>query len=105
MVYPIIYNQLGEWIGFVTPERDVYDIRGNYVGWLSDDPRILRKRTYNFDKPRLKFQRPRMKEKPAAHFPLPPLMAELPYDTIDVLEEEPERLYTMDSGELRPDLD
>jgi hypothetical protein len=37
--------------------------------------------------------------------PLPPMMAELPFGIIDVLEEEPERLHTIDGGELKEDLD
>jgi hypothetical protein len=40
-----------------------------------------------------------------ASFPLAPLMAELPYDVIDVLQDEPEQLHTTDAGELRPDMD
>jgi hypothetical protein len=37
--------------------------------------------------------------------PLPKLMADLSYETIDVLLDEPERLHTLDAGELRQDLD
>jgi len=33
------------------------------------------------------------------------MMSELTHDIIDVLLEEPERLHTTDSGELRDDLD
>ena len=43
--YPHIYNPLGEWIGFCTREREVYSVLGNYVGYLSDDQRILRQRS------------------------------------------------------------
>ena len=32
-------------------------------------------------------------------------MSELPHSTIDVLLDEPERLHTLDVGELREDLD
>jgi hypothetical protein len=32
-------------------------------------------------------------------------MADLSHESIDVLEEEPERLHTIDSGEFRQDLD
>ncbi len=100
-----IFNLLGEWVGWVTGTKDVYSVHGDYVGWLTDDPRILRKRTYNYDKPKL--QPPKHPEKiyPPATVPLPPMMAELSFDTIDVFQEEPDRLPTVDSGEYRSDLD
>lgn len=101
----LIFNMLGEWVGWVTQEKDVYSVHGDYVGWLTDDPRILRKRTYNYDKPKLPSPKPPDKIFPPATVPLPPMMAELSYDTIDVLQEEPDRLPTMDSGEYRSDLD
>ena len=105
LVYPMIYNLMGEWIGFVTKVREVYSVYGEYVGWLSDDPRILRKRSYNYDKPRLKPPpTPRRFSAPASS-PLAPMMAELTYDTIDVLQEQPELMPTTDSGEFRKDLD
>jgi hypothetical protein len=37
--------------------------------------------------------------------PLAPMMSELPYSMIDVLLEEPQRLHTLDRGELRQDLE
>jgi hypothetical protein len=105
MHYPMIYNLNGEWIGFVTPKREVYDVRGTYVGWMTNDPRILRKRTYNFDKPKLTAPPPPGRVPVPGRAPLPPLMAELSYDTIDVLQERPELMPTLDAGELRDDLD
>ena len=72
-------------------------MRGAYVGWLSDDPRILRKRSYNFDKPKLTPPLPPKERVPVPpRAPLPPMMAELSYDTIDVLQEEPDLLPTLD---------
>lgn len=100
-----IFNMLGEWVGWVTQDRDVYSVHGDYVGWLTDDPRILRKRTYNYDKPKLQAPKPPEKIFPPATVPLPPMMAELSFDTIDVLQDEPERLPTVDYGEYRPDID
>ena len=106
LLYPMIYNLGGEWIGFVTTSREVYDVRGTYVGWLSDDPRILRKRSYNFDMPKLTPpQLPDGRVPVPARAPLPPMMPELGYDTIDVLQEDPDLLPTRDSGEFRDDLD
>jgi hypothetical protein len=105
LVYPLIFNRSGEWIGFVTPQRDVYSVMGEYVGWLNNDPRILRKRTYNFDKP--KFQPPSAPRRISigSSMRLPPMMAELSYDTIDILQDERDRLHTLDIGELKPDMD
>ena len=42
--FPYIYNLAGEWIGWVTSERTVYSVHGHYVGTLTKDPRIVRKR-------------------------------------------------------------
>ncbi len=105
LIYPMVFNMVGEWIGFVTRERDVYSIHGEYVGWLSDDPRILRKRSYDYVKPKLTPPQGPSKSLPPASVPLAPMMPELRFDTIDVLQEEPERMPTIDAGELRPDMD
>lgn len=105
LIYPMIFNITGEWIGFVTRERDVYSVHGEYVGWLSDDPRILRKRSYDYVKPKLTPPQGPSKSPPPASVPLAPMMPELRFDTIDVLQEEPERMPTVDAGEFRPDMD
>ncbi|MBU0513031.1 MAG: hypothetical protein KJ638_15200 [Chloroflexi bacterium] len=105
LVYPYIYNSQGEWIGWVTPEKDVYSVLGHYVGWLSKDPRILRRRSYDFSKPHRTPPAPRARIRVPASTPLPPMMSELTYSTIDVLDEEPERLGTADFSELREDMD
>jgi hypothetical protein len=105
LVYPMVFNLLGEWIGWVTPKREVYSVYGDYVGWLSKDPRVLRKRTYNFDKPKLAPPQPPARIATGGSVPLPPMMAELTYDTIDVLQEQPELMPTLDSGEFREDMD
>ncbi len=105
LAYPHIFNLLGEWIGFVTPEREVYSVLGFYVGYLSSDPRILRKRVHEISRPRLIPPACPQNNYPPATFPLAPLMCELYQDTMDVLLEEPERLHTLDMGDLRKDLD
>jgi hypothetical protein len=105
LAYPFLHNQQGEWIGWVTRQREVYSVLGNYVGWLTNDPRILRKRTYDFSKPRLEPPSPPPRIQVPATVPLPPMMAELSFTTIDVLEEEPEKLSTVDFDELREDMD
>lgn len=103
--YPYIFNQLGEWIGWVTRDRDVYSVLGHYVGWLSKDPRILRKRAYDFSMPRLQPPEPPERVMPPATVPLAPMMPEIPYTIIDILHEEPDRLQTADFDELREDMD
>jgi len=105
MLYPNIFNLTGEWIGFVTMDREVYSVHGEYVGWVSDDPRILRKRSYSFDKPRLAPPPAPEKLLVPSSGPLAPMMSELGYETVDVLLEEPERLPTVDAGEFREDMD
>jgi hypothetical protein len=102
--YPYLYNQSGEWIGFVTRKRDVYSVLGLYVGYLSNDPRILRRVTTAAMKPRIAVLPEPGKVYPPATIPLAPLMSELPRTTIDVLLEEPERLHPLDYGELREDI-
>lgn len=105
LVFPHLFNRSGEWIGWVTPQREVYSVLGNYVGFLTNDPRIVRKRSYDLTKPRLKVPpHPQRIITPAAT-PLAPLMSDLSQSLVDVLVEEPERLHTLDSGELREDLD
>lgn len=105
LLYPYLFSRSGEWIGFVTPRREVYSVLGYYVGFLTDDRRILRKRATSTLKPRLKPPPPPGKVYPPATVPLPPLMRELAHSQVDVLLDEPERLHTVDSGEFREDLD
>ena len=105
LVFPHLFNRSGDWIGWVTPQREVYSVLGNYVGFLTNDPRIVRRRGDDAIRPRLKApSRPRRIMTPAIT-PLAPLMSELINSLVDVLVEEPERLHTADSGELREDLD
>jgi hypothetical protein len=105
LAYPHLFNSQGEWVGFVTPEREVYSVLGFYVGYLNNDPRLLRKRVLEVSKPNLTPPTHPRKVYPPATFPLAPLMSELYQDTVDVLLEEPERLHTVDAGDLREDLD
>ena len=105
LVYPNLFNRSGEWIGWVTSQRDVYSVIGYYVGSLTSDPRIVRKRAEDEMKPRLKTPPPPKRISTPAQVPLAPLMKELTHSLIDVLSEEPDRLHTLDSGELKEDLD
>ncbi|HEY5158665.1 MAG TPA: hypothetical protein VII93_11950 [Anaerolineales bacterium] len=105
LVYPYLYNRLGEWIGWLTAERQVYSILGYYVGELTAEPRIIRKRLTASLKPRKSPPPPPPHLAVPATIPLAPMMADLRFGVEDVLLEEPERLHTMDGGELRQDLD
>ena len=105
LAYPYIFNRNGEWIGFVTPQRDVYSVLGYYVGTLTDDPRIIRKRAEDSPKPRLAPPPKPPKVSMPATIPLPPMMSELTYSIIDILLDEPERLHTLDHGEAIQDMD
>ena len=105
LVYPYLYDSRGEWIGFVTRERDVYSVYGQYVGWLSDDPRVLRKRTYSFNKPKITPPPNPGRLSVPALGPLAPMMPELTYDVVDILLDEPDKLPSLDSGEYKADLD
>ena len=105
LLYPYIFNRLGDWIGFITPQREVYSIMGYYVGFFTDDKRIVRKRATNTLKPRLDPPSSPGRVYPPATVPLAPMMRELTHGQVDVLLDEPERLHARDSGELRPDMD
>ncbi len=102
--YPYLFNRNGDWIGFVTPKREVYSVLGYYVGYLSNDARILRRTMTAALKPRLPVPDPPPRRYPPATIPLAPLMKELTTTTIDVLLEEPQRLHPLDAGELREDI-
>lgn len=103
IIRPYIYNTLGEWIGWLTLDDEVFDIDGHYVGWLSGGNRILRKRGSNKVEEREPPKPPPGLRAPAT-IPLPPLMPMLPYGVIDVLEDHPELLHTVDTGELKEDM-
>lgn len=105
LAYPYLFNRSGEWTGFVTPQREVYSVLGEYVGELTRDPRIVRKRATSTLKPRLNPPPPPPKIYPPATIPLPPMMPDLSHSLIDVLLEAPERLHTLDTGEYREDMD
>jgi hypothetical protein len=105
LVYPYLYNRSGEWIGWVTADRQVYSVLGFYVGDLTAEPRIIRKRITATLKPRkTPPARPQSLAVPAT-IPLAPLMGDLRFGVMDVLLDEPERLHTLDAGEHRQDLD
>ncbi len=97
LLYPHLFNSQGDWIGWVTADREVYSVYGKYVGWISKDFRILCKRTSSHDHPNKTPPAPPGKFAPPGHVPLPSMMAEITSSTIDVLEERPDLLPTQDS--------
>ena len=105
LVYPHIYNRIGEWVGWITPEKEIYSIIGHYIGYLGSGPRILRKRAIEVSTAQKRPPSKPAKVYPPATVPLAPMMPELNHSDIDVLLDEPERLHTADSGEFRDDLD
>lgn len=104
LMYPHLFNCQGEWIGWVTKDREVYNVHGYYVGWLSTDPRILRKRGESSYRPRQTPPTVPVRINPPAFAPLAPMMPEIMFDTMDVLDEDPDLLPTLDFGD-RPDMD
>jgi hypothetical protein len=105
LVYPHLYNRSGEWIGWVTPGRDVYSVIGIYVGELTAEPRIIRKRITATLKTRKSPPPPPPHITIPATIPLAPMMSDLRVGVEDVLLEEPERLHTPDVANLREDAD
>jgi hypothetical protein len=97
-----LFNVDGEWIGFVHG-REVFDSSGLYLGFLSDDRRLLRKRSEPGKRPRL--QPPPPPERPVipASMPLAPMLRSLPYQIIDMFEAYPDRLSYL--SETRPDME
>lgn len=104
LAYPHLFNRSGEWIGFITPQREVYSVLGYYVGTLTSDPRIIRKRSAE-EKPRIRPPQAPARIRIPAMTPLPKLMGDLSHENLDVLQDEPELLHTLDSGEMRQDMD
>lgn len=104
LAYPYLFNRNGEWIGFISPQRDVYSVLGVYVGILTSDPRIIRKRSGEA-KPRVRPPQAPPRIRIPAMTPLAKLMGDLSHENIDVLQDDPDLLHTLDSGEFRKDLD
>jgi hypothetical protein len=104
LIYPYLYNPSGEWIGWVTNDRLVFSVHGHYVGELTMDPRILRRREREHTLPRRMPPPPQATIRPPVRLPLPPTMAEVPINMIDILEEAPELLPPVGFGDLVEDM-
>jgi hypothetical protein len=101
---PYIFDARGEYVAFLEG-RSVYTTDGEWVGDLARDGRILRKRAgksrplhpHPLPKPAIK------RSDLPGRAPLPPQNAEISYDTIDVLEEDPDIFKRL--SDRRPDMD
>ena len=105
MIFPYIFNTLGEWIGWVTSKQQVFSVLGIYVGWMTAEPRILRHRIPQGALVRKNPPPPPDRIRPPATVPLPPMMAELPFEIVDVFEEDTGLMHTLDHGEFKEDMD
>jgi hypothetical protein len=106
LVYPYIFSDIGEWIGWISPDRFVYSTHGHYVGWLAEGPRILRKLADGYTRPRIDIIPPfTLRIKTPAMSALAPMMPELTFGEMDVLMDRPDLLPPVDFGELREDMD
>ena len=99
-----VFDLLGQWVAWVDGNgTDVFTRDGEYVGYLTRDNRILRKRV----KPSLPLRKdiPSEPGKPALppHAPLPPMFAELSYSEVDMFDWDPDVFKRV--SELRPDMD
>lgn len=103
--YPHLYSPEGEWIGWVTPEQEVFSVRGSYVGRITKEPRILREREFRSDQRRLVPPEPPAAIRVPARVPLAPLMAEIAQNLIDVLDEDPDLLPPIGFDLLQDDMD
>jgi hypothetical protein len=82
-----LFDTLGEWIGWLIG-NDVYALDGAYVGYISEDGRLLRPRVMP-DRPRRRPPARRPRFQAPASVPLPPMFRELSYDTLDVFQSAP----------------
>lgn len=96
-----LYSSRGEYVAYLEGE-DVYKRDGEWIGRLSKDGRILRKRAERRRELQTPPPAPTKPDKLPARPPLPPMMAELDFSTIDVLDEDPDIFKHV--SDLRPDL-
>lgn len=103
--YPYLHNKMGEWIGWVTADRQVYSVLGFYVGEMTAEPRIVRRRLTASLRARKIPPPPPSRLLVPPTIPLPPMLPDLKFGISDVLLDQPELLHTLDSGDARQDAD
>ena len=96
-----IISREGYWIGWVDADSQVFSVRGEYAGWLSKDFRVLRRRDVSVTMDRREPPPPPPKPELPLNVPLPPLMAELTYDTIDLFEDAAHLLDPFDMDQVQ----
>ena len=101
-----LYNPQGEWIGWVEHDGGAYSVAGEYAGQLTRDFRVLRPRGRPAAPLRGRHQaaRPLEHRRMPATVPLPPLMGDTGFENLDVFEEAPERLHTLDADPAAKDI-
>jgi hypothetical protein len=94
-----LYDTYGEWVGWLDG-KDIYTRDGEYAGFLSTDARILRDR--------IRRQRQIRPAPPVApkikipsKVPLAPMFSELPWNLVDIFDEDPDIFKHI--SELKPD--
>ena len=96
-----LYNTHGDWLGWVDSESRVFSARGDYAGWLSRDFRVLTHRDTTSLVPRREPPPAPPAVKMPASVPLPPLMAEITFDTVDLFEEKRQRLDPLNMDQVQ----
>jgi hypothetical protein len=103
--YPYLFNCQGEWIGWVNAKREVFSVAGVYVGWLAEEGRILRRESEGYDRPRAVPPTAPARISVPSNLRLAPMMPELTYGIIDLLDERPDLLPPLDLGVYEKDLE
>jgi len=104
LLYPYLYNLQGEWIGWVSSDRNVYSVLGYHVGILTKDPRIITPQARSEALPRREPPPQPDPIRPPASLPLAPIMADIPSNMMDVLVDAPEQLLPYGFGDLIDDM-
>ena len=96
-----IFDRESLWVGWVDADSQVFSVRGEYAGWLSKDFRVLCRRDHVSDVDRRQPPPPPPKPELPHSMPLPPLTADLTYDTIDLFEEAQHLLDPFDMDQVQ----
>ena len=96
-----LFSRDGHWIGWVDANSQVYSVHGEYAGWLSRDFRVLRRRDLSITRERRAPPPPPPKPELPVTMPLPPMMAELTYETIDLFEDAEHLLDPFDMDQVQ----
>jgi hypothetical protein len=99
-----LYDMRGEYMGYVRgPNYDVYTGSGEWIGNIIPDGRIVRKRTADRKPLETRRPQPQPRIRITQRVPLPPMTADLGFNTIDVLEWDEDIFKRI--SDLAPDID